>query len=763
MDDFSQLDELQMAAAAVANQAAASQYNLNSHSRHTPHHGAHQQHSTASGQLSVGGHQSGQSQAIGSFHTHFQTTGHHYSGHHHSQSYASHAAYYHSSQFSSTPTTGQPSNSVAHFQASTDQNSIVAASAIAQRHYSEQQGSQWTRHPHSDSMQNHTTNSSKYWPGSTEQSSTIESSYQPSLCVGNTCGHHWTPSVHQQAASQTNYSNPTTIGNSLNEASTYNAPSIQAGASSTCYPHSQQPSSIGLCQQQSSNSHNVISTGTNQRSIQPLTNQGTSSSTNRAPSSTFFSSTSGSIMGPVTSKYPSTIIVSSSNSQAPNSSTPNSSNKKNSQNSSKGQGKSKGNQSNASSKHGTTSGGNQTHQHQHQHTQLNGQNLGPCELEDFAELFKQRRIKLGVTQADVGKALATLQLPGVGSLSQSTICRFESLTLSHNNMIALRPILQAWLEQAESQSRQARNMATPIGQNHQQSQQTQQTHVDSSATSQKTTNNKQVKQQQQTMSQTDNQQSRSQEQSLAEALPKAPNSTQVSLSQQQQQSSNQIPKVTDMNVPANTHDDDGKYSNGSEIVGVPKQRANVESSSDSMEAVDWDALTSGDETYSGSSTNGEIGNDPESTSGGKRKKLDQSNMSTSKRTSIAQRERRLLEAHFAQLSRPTSDQLQSIADKLDMDKNTIRVWFCNQRQKQKRLKYSTSRSTTPAIISNNLNPSDSNKLDPIGQSQLIQPSELSGSEVEMTANSCMSFDKHLNEPITLISTKDFRSDINSGN
>lgn len=47
----------------------------------------------------------------------------------------------------------------------------------------------------------------------------------------------------------------------------------------------------------------------------------------------------------------------------------------------------------------------------------------PRELEVFAERFKQRRIKLGVTQADVGKALANLKLPGVGSLSQSTICR----------------------------------------------------------------------------------------------------------------------------------------------------------------------------------------------------------------------------------------------------------------------------------------------------------------------------------------------------
>lgn len=76
------------------------------------------------------------------------------------------------------------------------------------------------------------------------------------------------------------------------------------------------------------------------------------------------------------------------------------------------------------------------------------------ELQHFAEHFKQRRIKLGVTQADVGKALAYLKMAGVGSLSQSTICRFESLTLSHNNMVALKPILQSWLERAEEATKQ---------------------------------------------------------------------------------------------------------------------------------------------------------------------------------------------------------------------------------------------------------------------------------------------------------------------
>ncbi|KAG9277807.1 POU domain, class 4, transcription factor 1 [Astyanax mexicanus] len=154
----------------------------------------------------------------------------------------------------------------------------------------------------------------------------------------------------------------------------------------------------------------------------------------------------------------------------------------------------------------------------------------PRELEAFAERFKQRRIKLGVTQADVGGALANLKIPGVGSLSQSTICRFESLTLSHNNMIALKPILQAWLEEAEGAQRE-------------------------------------------------------------------------------------------------------KMSK------------------------------------------------PEIFNGGEKKR---------KRTSIAAPEKRSLEAYFAVQPRPSSEKIAAIAEKLDLKKNVVRVWFCNQRQKQKRLKFSAA-------------------------------------------------------------------------
>lgn len=154
----------------------------------------------------------------------------------------------------------------------------------------------------------------------------------------------------------------------------------------------------------------------------------------------------------------------------------------------------------------------------------------PRELERFAEHFKQRRIKLGVTQADVGKALAHLKMPGVGSLSQSTICRFESLTLSHNNMVALKPILHSWLEKAEEA------------------------------------------------------------------------------------------------IKAKEAHGDGLDAGGI-LPNTEKKR---------------------------------------------------------KRTSIAAPEKRLLEDYFRQQPRPSGERIAAIADKLDLKKNVVRVWFCNQRQKQKR-------------------------------------------------------------------------------
>jgi class 4 POU domain transcription factor len=178
----------------------------------------------------------------------------------------------------------------------------------------------------------------------------------------------------------------------------------------------------------------------------------------------------------------------------------------------------------------------------------------PQELEAFAEHFKQRRIKLGSTQADVGKALGNLKLPGVGSLSQSTICRFESLTLSHNNMVALRPVLEAWLEDAERAYRDSKLAADVAAQS---------------------------------------------------AMM-------------------------------------GGCGGGGGVAGSL-------ASSLAQAAAD-------------------------------RKR---------KRTSIATPEKRSLEAYFSVQPRPSGEKIAQIADKLDLKKNVVRVWFCNQRQKQKRMKFAT--------------------------------------------------------------------------
>ena len=69
------------------------------------------------------------------------------------------------------------------------------------------------------------------------------------------------------------------------------------------------------------------------------------------------------------------------------------------------------------------------------------------ELEQFAKMFKQKRIKLGYTQGDVGLAMGKMY---GNDFSQTTISRFEALNLSFKNMCKLKPLLQKWLEDADS-------------------------------------------------------------------------------------------------------------------------------------------------------------------------------------------------------------------------------------------------------------------------------------------------------------------------
>ena len=68
------------------------------------------------------------------------------------------------------------------------------------------------------------------------------------------------------------------------------------------------------------------------------------------------------------------------------------------------------------------------------------------ELERFSKLFKQKRIKLGYTQGDVGLAMGKMY---GNDFSQTTISRFEALNLSFKNMCKLKPLLSKWLEDAD--------------------------------------------------------------------------------------------------------------------------------------------------------------------------------------------------------------------------------------------------------------------------------------------------------------------------
>uniref|UniRef100_UPI00358FBB0A POU domain, class 2, transcription factor 1-like n=1 Tax=Myxine glutinosa TaxID=7769 RepID=UPI00358FBB0A len=74
------------------------------------------------------------------------------------------------------------------------------------------------------------------------------------------------------------------------------------------------------------------------------------------------------------------------------------------------------------------------------------------ELEQFAKMFKQRRIKLGFTQGDVGMAMGKFY---GNDFSQTTISRFEALNLSFKNMCKLKPLLEKWLNDAENMSCEA--------------------------------------------------------------------------------------------------------------------------------------------------------------------------------------------------------------------------------------------------------------------------------------------------------------------
>lgn len=77
-----------------------------------------------------------------------------------------------------------------------------------------------------------------------------------------------------------------------------------------------------------------------------------------------------------------------------------------------------------------------------------------------------------------------------------------------------------------------------------------------------------------------------------------------------------------------------------------------------------------------------------------------------KRTSIETTVRHALEKAFLQNPKPTSEDISLLAESLTMEKEVVRVWFCNRRQKEKRINPPTSCS----MASPNCQPSPSMQL-----------------------------------------------------
>ncbi|XP_063300389.1 POU domain, class 5, transcription factor 1.2-like [Pelobates fuscus] len=69
------------------------------------------------------------------------------------------------------------------------------------------------------------------------------------------------------------------------------------------------------------------------------------------------------------------------------------------------------------------------------------------ELEKFAQDTKRRRLRMGFTQENVGNGLGALYN---NRFSQTTVCRFEAGQLSLANMRKLKPIINKWLDEVES-------------------------------------------------------------------------------------------------------------------------------------------------------------------------------------------------------------------------------------------------------------------------------------------------------------------------
>ncbi|KAH9282251.1 POU domain, class 6, transcription factor 1 [Echinococcus granulosus] len=79
-------------------------------------------------------------------------------------------------------------------------------------------------------------------------------------------------------------------------------------------------------------------------------------------------------------------------------------------------------------------------------TALNDTNEHIEDIRRFARAFKMKRLSLGLTQTQIGRALTAGDGP---AYSQSAICRFEKLDITPKSAQRIKPVLERWLAELE--------------------------------------------------------------------------------------------------------------------------------------------------------------------------------------------------------------------------------------------------------------------------------------------------------------------------
>ena len=86
-----------------------------------------------------------------------------------------------------------------------------------------------------------------------------------------------------------------------------------------------------------------------------------------------------------------------------------------------------------------------------------------------------------------------------------------------------------------------------------------------------------------------------------------------------------------------------------------------------------------------------------------------------KRTSIEVSIKGALEQHFNKNPKPSAQEITSLADSLQLEKEVVRVWFCNRRQKEKRMTPPNCGSEYPGGMDDQSNPGPIGPYDPHNQ------------------------------------------------